>query len=55
MARLGCGWLSTTRVLEVDRDERIEAENGVQAGEACAVRVPEMQTNARDRSRDVMG
>lgn len=55
MARSGCGWLVTTTVLAVDHDERIEAEYGVQAGEACAVRVLEMQRNARDRSRDAMG
>jgi hypothetical protein len=40
-------------VLEVGRVGRIEVENDVRAGEAYAVRVLEMQTNARDRLRDV--
>ena len=55
MVRLECGWLAMPKVLEVDHGERIEAENGVRAGEACAVRVLEMQRNARDRLRDVTG
>ena len=55
MGRLGYGWRVRTMVLEVGRGGRIEAENGVRAGEACAVRVLEMQRNARDRLRDVTG
>ena len=42
-------------VLEVGRGDRIEVENAVRLGEACAVQVQEMQRNSRDRLKGERG